>query len=78
MPKRMTKDEQDNLEVKVKIAVLEIRLIELYAERDVLEGLRKMLVTFEGYESTRLAIVLNTLSRLNVYLHNLRNSNDPR
>ena len=74
----MTKDEQDNLGLKVKIAVLEIRLIELCAERDVLEGLRKMLVTFEGYESTRLAIVLNTLSRLNVYLHNLRNSNDPR
>lgn len=74
----MTKDEQDNLEVKVKIAVLEIRLIELYAERDVLEGLRKMLVTFEGYESTRLAIVLNTLSRLNVYLYNLKNPNDPR
>lgn len=74
----MTNDEQDNLDVKIKIAVLEIRLIELYAERDVLEGLRKMLVTFEGYESTRLVVVLNTLSRLNVCLYNLRSPSDPR
>lgn len=78
----MTENKQENLEtsleVKIEIAIVKIRLLELYAERDSLEMLRKSLVTFEGYEATRLAIVLNILSRLEVYLHNLKNPADPR
>ena len=66
-----------NLEIKIEIAVVKVRLIELYAERDFLNSHIKRLITADD-EKTHLAIVLNTLSRLEVYLYTLKNPSDPR
>lgn len=72
-----SKREQEWRDVGFEASIVRVELLKLYAERDCLEAFRRRLVAWEGYEAIRLAIVLTTIDRLQVYLHELTNPGDP-
>lgn len=64
---------------RLELAVVKVRLLELYAERDGLEIVRKRGWIETGDDrAIRLSIVLNTIDRLHIYKWNLEHPNDPR